>query len=456
MADDKKVRVRFAPSPTGALHIGGGHTALFNWLWARHCGGEFVLRIEDTDRERSTAEYEQTIMDGMRWLGFDWDEGPDKGGAYGPYRQSERMDLYTKYANELLEKGLAYRDGTAIVFRVPKGESIVIEDMIYGRIEVQSDNASVNTDGSIKDIVIMKSDGMPTYNYAVVVDDHTMDINCVIRGEDHIINTPKQILIYRALGWELPNFAHLPMILGRDKKKLSKRHGATSVFEYDALGYLPDGMFNFLALLGWTPSNGEEIFGRERAVELFELSAVTRKPAVFDVDKLNFVNQEHIRRMDPHDRLEAIMPFWKEMGLHPEAHDDAYLERALSIMDGRGKTTKELAEYTDYFVDFSCVEGRYDASEITDEKRAMLKKYFAGLFDACSSDGWSAAAMESFSRSWSETNSVPLKETAMPLRWALTGRKVSPGVFDLAVVLGRDECARRLCRYDLLDQSCLR
>lgn len=447
MMDAKKVRVRFAPSPTGALHIGGGHTALFNWLWARHCGGEFILRIEDTDRERSTAEYEQTIMDGMRWLGFDWDEGPDKGGPKGPYRQSERMDLYRKYADELLEKGLAYRDGSAIVFRVPKGRQIVIDDLIYGKIEIQSDNASVNTDGSIKDIVIMKSDGMPTYNYAVVVDDHCMDINCVIRGEDHIINTPKQIMIYQALGWDLPNFAHLPMILGRDKKKLSKRHGATSVFEYNDLGYMPDGMFNFLALLGWTPSDGEEIFSRERAVELFELSAVTRKPAVFDVDKLNFVNQEHIRRMDPRRRLDAVEPFWREMGLHPEVHSAEYLERALSLMDGRGKTIKELAEYTDYFVDFACVEGRYSAEEINDEKRAMLKRYFAGFFSACAGDKWRADEMESYSRKWCEENSVPLKDTAMPLRWALTGRKVSPGVFDLAVLLGPDECARRLRRY---------
>ncbi len=262
MQKEDGARVRFAPSPTGALHIGGAHTALFNWLWARRTGGAFILRIEDTDQVRSTAEYEQTIMDGMRWLGLEWDEGPDKGGAYGPYRQSERMEGYKKYADELLEKGLAYRDGGAVLFRVPSGEKILLNDMIYGEIVIQSENASVNQDGSIKDIVIIKSDGMPTYNYAVVVDDHEMNITCVIRGEDHIINTPKQILLYRALGWEVPQFAHLPMILGKDKKKLSKRHGATSVFEYHDMGYLPDGMFNFLALLGWTPGDDVEIFDR--------------------------------------------------------------------------------------------------------------------------------------------------------------------------------------------------
>lgn len=451
MSDAKdKIRVRFAPSPTGALHIGGGHTALFNWLWARHTGGTFILRIEDTDRERSTPEYEQTIMDGMRWLGLDWDEGPDKGGAYGPYRQTERMELYRKYADELIEKGLAYKDGSAVLFRVPTGEKIVMDDLIYGHIEVMSEKASVNTDGSIKDIVLMKSDGMPTYNYAVVVDDHTMNCTCIIRGEDHIINTPKQILMYRALGWDVPQFAHLPMILGRDKKKLSKRHGATSVFEYNDMGYLQDAMFNFLALLGWTPQSGE-IFDRQSAAEQFDLSKVTRKPAVFDMDKLNFVNQEHLRAMDPSKRLDIIMPFWRDMGLSPEAAPRDFLERALSLMDGRGKTTKELAEYTDYFVDFKTVADRYDASDVAPEKLPTLQRFFADMFAECA-EHWDVAALESCARGWCERNSVPLKEIAMPLRWALTGRKVSPGVFDVAVLLGRDECARRLRHYKFLSE----
>lgn len=213
-----KTRVRFAPSPTGSLHIGGAHTALFNWLYARHTGGTFVLRIEDTDKERSTAEYEQSIMDGMRWMGLDWDEGPDKPGEFGPYRQSERMDSYTKYANRLLDAGLAYKEDGAVLFKVPSGKLVTFDDEVYGHIEVLSENASVNQDGTIKDIVILKRDGMPTYNYAVVIDDYTMNINMVIRGEDHIINTPKQLLIYQALGFEAPKFAHLPMILGKDKK----------------------------------------------------------------------------------------------------------------------------------------------------------------------------------------------------------------------------------------------
>ena len=232
-----KVRVRFAPSPTGSLHIGGAHTALFNWLLARRTGGAFVLRIEDTDLERSTKEYEQSILDGMRWMGLDWDEGPDKGGDYGPYRQSERMHLYKKYTQQLLDEGKAYEQDGAVFFKVLPGKHIHFHDEVYGDIDVESENASVNQDGTIKDIVIMKRDGMPTYNYAVVIDDYTMGINMVIRGEDHVINTPKQLLIYDALGFERPGFAHLPMILGKDKKKLSKRQGATSVFEYNDLGY---------------------------------------------------------------------------------------------------------------------------------------------------------------------------------------------------------------------------
>ena len=275
MSKDGKMRARFAPSPTGALHIGGAHTALFNWLAARHRGGTFILRIEDTDRERSTPEYERTIMDGLEWLGLDWDEGPIKGGPKGPYRQSEKMGEYAEIADSLIKSGQAYRDGDAVLFRVPAGEGITFDDIIYGEISVASEKASMNTDGTIKDIVLIKSDGTPTYNFAVVVDDHGMDVTTVIRGEDHIANTPKQILIYRALGWDTPDFAHLPMILGADKKKLSKRHGATSVFEYRDMGYLPESVFNFLALLGWTPGNDLEIFDRLLAVGKFELPKST-------------------------------------------------------------------------------------------------------------------------------------------------------------------------------------
>lgn len=442
-----KTRVRFAPSPTGSLHIGGAHTALFNWLYARHNGGTFVLRIEDTDRERSTAEYEQTIMDGMRWMGLDWDEGPDRPGDFGPYRQSERMESYKKYAEQLLEAGLAYRDEGAVLFKVPSGKPVAFDDEVYGHIEVMSDNASVNQDGSIKDIVILKRDGMPTYNYAVVIDDFTMNINMVIRGEDHIINTPKQLLIYQALGFEVPKFAHLPMILGKDKKKLSKRQGATSVFEYNDLGYLPDGVFNFLALLGWSPKNGQEVFSREEAVKLFDISSVTKKPAVLDMDKLNHINQEQMKIMDPFKLLKIIKPFWTEMGLDISGYSDEYLASSLQTMGGRGQTTRQLAEYSDYFISFEAVKERYKADDIKEERRPVLKKFYKELL---STADFKPEILEVFTKSWVEANESSMKEVALPLRWALTGRKVSPGVFEVAAQLGPEECHKRLAYYELV------
>lgn len=444
----EKTRVRFAPSPTGALHIGGAHTALFNWLWARRTGGTFVLRIEDTDRERSTMDFEQSILNGMKWMGLDWDEGPGKEGPYGPYRQSGRMDTYKKYTDRLLESGHAYKQDGAVFFRIPGGELISFDDAVYGKIEVMSDKASVNQDGGIKDIVLVKKDGMPTYNYAVVIDDHTMAINTVIRGEDHIINTPKQILIYQALGLEPPVFAHLPMILGKDKKKLSKRHGATSVFDYSDMGYLPDGVFNFLALLGWAPKNGQEIFSREEAAGLFELSSVTKKPAVLDMDKLNFVNQEQMKRMTPKKLLEVIKPFWAGMRLKPESFSDEYLASSLKAMGGRGQTTIQVAEYSDYFLSFNVVKERYDASEITEDKKNLLRKFYGELLSVTKE--WTAEKLEAFTREWITVNESSMKEIALPLRWALTGRKISPGVFEVAAQLGREECRARLKYYNLV------
>ncbi|MDO4218437.1 MAG: glutamate--tRNA ligase family protein [Synergistaceae bacterium] len=446
--DRNKVRVRFAPSPTGALHIGGAHTALFNYLYARHMGGTFILRIEDTDGQRSTKEYEQTIMDGLRWLGLDWDEGPDKGGSYGPYRQSERMENYRKYAEQLLDEGKAYESDGAILFRVEPGKLIQFHDEVYGDIKVMSEKASVNMDNTIKDIVIMKKDGLPTYNYAVVIDDHLMDISMVIRGEDHVINTPKQLLIFDALGFERPSFAHLPMILGQDKKKLSKRHGATSVFEYCDMGYLPDGIFNFLALLGWTPRDGKEVFTRQHAEEIFEINQVTKKSAVFDFKKLDHINQEQMKLMTGHDLYDAIAPFWKKMGLPVESFEREHLENCLVAMGGRGSTTIQLAEYSDYFLDFNCVKSRYDGKDITEELRPKLKAIYNELLEKWGQgthDHLYNTAVEVFAAH--ESN---MKEAATPMRWALTGRKVSPGLFEVAALLGKEEVANRLKFYGLL------
>ena len=449
VTENKNVRVRFAPSPTGALHIGGGHTALFNWLWARHTGGKFILRIEDTDLVRSTKEYEQTIMSGMKWLGLDWDEGVDIGGDYGPYRQSERLDLYKKYAEQLLDEGKAYKDGEAIIFKTEPGQDISFDDIVYGRVEVNSDGLREKDSDKLKDIVIIKSDGMPTYNYAVVVDDHLMQISHVIRGEDHISNTPKQILLYRALNWKVPTFAHLPMILGRDKKKLSKRHGATSIYEYRDMGYMPDSVFNFLALLGWSAGDDKEIFTRSEAADLFELSKVARRPAVFDFDKLNYINQEHLKRLDPLTRLNMVKPSWIEAGLNVEEVEKTrgtdWLAGALTLMAGRGRTAKEMAEFSDYFVSFEPVKKRWTPDENLD--KAKLKEFYEFIFTA---QEFKAESMENLARQWVEDKAVKMKDYAMPLRYALTGMKVSPGIFEVAEHLGRDECKERLKFFGLM------
>lgn len=437
-------RVRFAPSPTGALHIGGGHTALFNWLWARHTGGKFILRIEDTDRERSTAEYEETIMSGMKWLGLDWDEGPDQGGEYGPYRQSERLALYQENAQKLVDAGMAYKDGGAIIFKVHPHIELTFDDVVYGRIETTSDGLKDRDTGDLKDIVLIKSDGMPTYNYAVVIDDHFMRISHVIRGEDHISNTPKQLLLYKAFGWVPPLFAHLPMILGKDKKKLSKRHGATSVYEFRDMGYMPDSVFNFLAILGWSAGEDREIFNRQEAAQLFELARVTRKPAVFDPDKLNYINQEHLKRLDPMVRLNLVKPFWEEMGLPVQSHSQEYLADALTLMGGRGQTAKELAAFSDYFLSFTPVQERYKPDDLSPEMRKNLQNFFQTLL---STPRWEASDLEETARRWVEEQGVKMKDYAMTLRYVLTGMKVSPGVFEVAVHLGQDEVKKRLEYY---------
>jgi glutamyl-tRNA synthetase len=430
------------------LHIGGGHTALFNWLWTRHTGGKFVLRVEDTDRERSTQEYEETIMSGMRWLGLDWDEGPDVGGEYGPYRQSQRLELYRQCADRLVSEGQAYQEGDAVVFKVFPGVELSFDDVVYGRVETMSDGLKDRREsGELKDIVLIKSDGMPTYNYAVVVDDHFMEITHVIRGEDHISNTPKQLLLYKAFGWQPPFFAHLPMILGKDKKKLSKRHGATSVYEFRDMGYMSDSVFNFLALLGWSAGEDKEIFSREEAARLFELSRVTRKAAVFDPNKLNFINQEHLKRMPPMARLALIKPFWEETGLPVKEHGDEYLAAALTLMGGRGQTAKELSAFSDYYVSFEPVKARWNASEVPEELRVGLREFFLGLL---AEPEWVADKLEARARAWVEKKGVKMKDYAMTLRLALTGMKVSPGVFDVAALLGRDEARRRLEFYKLV------
>lgn len=347
------VRVRFAPSPTGHLHVGGARTAIFNWLFARHHGGRLIIRVEDTDLARSTRESEQMVLDDLRWLGLQWDEGPDVGGPDAPYRQSERVDIYRKAAHDLVASGVAYRcfcteeeldakrkaaeaEGRpphydlkcwrerrtevagdaaraphAVRFHVPEDGGVTIRDLIRGEVTWKKE--------SLGDFIVVRSDGLPTYNFSVVVDDHEMEISHVIRAEEHLTNTHRQVLIYRAMGWQVPEFAHVSLILGSDRSKLSKRHGATSVSQYADEGYLPEAMINYLALLGWSSPDGAEVFTREEAVAKFSLDRVNPAPAVFDVQKLDWLNGQYIHRMTAAELRPMVAKFfdapWLEQGI---------------------------------------------------------------------------------------------------------------------------------------------
>jgi len=332
------VRARFAPSPTGHLHVGGARTAIFNWLFAKHHGGTFIIRVEDTDQARSTLESEQMVLDDLRWLGLGWDEGPDAGGPHAPYRQSERVELYGRVANELIERGIAYRcycseeeleakrkeaeaagrpphyDLTcwlnrrdddlphAIRFHVPEDGDVTIDDLIRGEVTWRKE--------SLGDFIIVRSDRLPTYNFCVVVDDHDMDITHVIRAEEHLTNTHRQVLIYRAMEWAVPRFAHVSLILGQDRTKLSKRHGATSVSAYAEEGFLPDAMVNYLTLLGWSSPDGLDVFTREYAVEKFSLERVNAAPAVFDPQKFEWLNGQYIHAMTAAALEPLVRPFF--------------------------------------------------------------------------------------------------------------------------------------------------
>lgn len=426
------VRVRFAPSPTGALHVGGARTALFNWLFARNQKGVFILRIEDSDRQRSTKEAEETILEGLKWLGLYWDEGP--------YRQSERLDIYRKYAEKLVSEGKGYEENGALIFRVPPGETF-FNDIVWGEIRIKNE--------TLKDIVMIKSDGTPTYNFAVVVDDHDMGITHVIRGEDHIANTPKQILIYQAFNWDLPKFAHLPMILGPDKSKLSKRHGATSVAEYRNLGFLPDAFFNYLALLGWSPGFDQEIFSREELIELFSLERVIKRGAVFDMKKLEWMNAQYIKKTPGEKLYDLVVPFWKNMGLIEDEGklDKEYLIKVINVVKERCKTLVELAEFSDYFLQ---KEPTYDKILLEQEIEGR-KSYLAEVAKELEKvDPFNASNIELCLKSFAERNGIKLKDIAQSIRVAISGKRVTPPLFEVMEVLGKERVIERIRRWGIV------
>lgn len=461
------VRVRFAPSPTGYLHIGGARTALFNWLFARHNKGTFILRIEDTDRSRSTEDYIEAIIDGMRWLGLDWDEGP--------YRQTDRMEIYKGYVQRLLDEGKAYycyctpeelearrqkamKEGRGIIkydrrclglknppadrapvvrFKMPEAGTTIIDDIIKGKVSYPNEQ--------LDDLIIMRSDGTPTYNFVVVVDDVEMGITHVIRGDDHLNNTPKQIHIYRALDFELPKFAHIPMILGPDKTRLSKRHGATSVQAYREMGYLPEAMVNYLVRLGWSYGD-QEIFTKEELIEKFSLEGVAKTAAVFNPEKLLWLNSQYIMNTPTERLVDLVVPFLRKEGLITDENmpDRAWLTKAVESYKQRAKTLSEFARSMRYYF---TEDVQYDEKA---KNKFLNEKYLPYLKDIKEGiEGLSEFTEDALERLFNEVverHQTKLRHVAQPVRVALTGSTASPGIFEVIEIIGKDRTLRRLQR----------
>jgi len=460
------VRVRFAPSPTGHLHIGGARTALFNYLFARHNNGSFILRIEDTDRTRSTEEYIGSILEGMRWLNLDWDEGP--------YRQTDRFDIYQRYAQNLLKEGKAYPcycspeeleqrrqealaqgkspkyDGRcrnlnspppdrkpAIRFMMPQEGEIIVDDLIHGKVVF--DNAQLD------DLIIMRSDGTPTYNFTVVVDDVDMNITHVIRGDDHLNNTPKQIHIYQSLGYELPSFGHLPMILGSDKARLSKRHGATSVIAYRDMGYLSEALVNYLVRLGWSYGD-QEVFTIDELIRYFSFEHIGKSAAVFNPEKLLWLNSQYIMKSTPGELVDLVMPFLIKEPIINEGQisDRVWLSKAISTLQERSRTLVELAQSLTYYI---ADEIEYNVKA---KEKFLNEKYLANLTEVKASletvDTFVAAEIEKVFTSASQKLETKLGNIAQPVRVAVTGKTESPGIFEVLEILGKEKTLKRLAR----------
>jgi glutamyl-tRNA synthetase len=457
------VRTRFAPSPTGYLHIGGARTALFNFLYARHHGGAFVLRIEDTDRERSTAEATQAILGSLQWLGLQWDEGP--------FFQSERGALYREHAERLLALGRAYRcyctpaelearrqaaqaEGRKPMYDrrcrdrrdAPSGQPFTIrfKTPLDGETHVHDALRGVVTfqNSEIDDLIIVRSDGSPTYNFCVVVDDALMRITDNIRGDDHLANTPKQVLMYQAFGYETPRFAHVPLILGLDRARLSKRHGATSVLAYRDEGFLPAALNNYLARLGWSAGD-QEIFTGEELIEKFSLDHVGASAAVFNPEKLEWVNAQHLKMTPPSVIAELLKPFLAERGWTVPG-DDAWLARAAATLQERAKTLVDLLDQgAYYFTDAVTLDAAAVAKHVATAHPAALRE----LRDALAAlDEWTVPAIEAAFQAVLGRHNLSLGKLAQPVRVALTGGTVSPGIYELVEVVGRERTVARLDR----------
>ena len=430
-------RLRFAPSPTGYLHVGGARTALFNWLYARRHGGVFVLRIEDTDVERSSEEMVTGILEGLRWLGLDWDEGPDVGGPHAPYLQSQRLAHYRAAAERLLAENRAFRDEGAIRFHVPEGKT-TFTDLVHGPIEFDNEH--------IEPFVILRSDGHPTYHLSVVVDDIDMAITHVVRGDDHISNTPKQVLLYEALGAPRPQFAHVPLIMGPDKKRLSKRHGATSVMEYERQGYIPEGMTNFLALLGWSPgSSDQELFTVHELTEQFTLDGISGGNAVFNIEKLDWFNHQHLLRLTDGALVRRLEPLLRAEGLWRASLNTTtseWFRRVLALLKPRAK---RLIEYVDGLRPFLDAPIEYDPEALAKHLSAAgIREHVEALGAAFQTTPFNEASLEQALRQLADQRGVKAGMLIHATRIAMTGRMVSPGLFEMLALLGRERVLARL------------
>ena len=487
----EKRRFRMAPSPTGSIHIGNARTALYNYLLARQSGGTFVLRIEDTARDRNKPEYEQAVLDGLSWLGLDWDEGPDAGGDHGPYRQSERLEIHKEWLAKLTAAGHTYRcfctreelaedrklaqkegrapkysgkcrnlAGAEVDSRLESGEEaairfrveprqVVFEDLILGRLEEDA--------GLWGDFIVGRSDGTPVYNFAVVVDDHLMEITDVVRGGDHISNTFKQIVMYEALGLDPPRFGHMPLTLNAKRQKLSKRDGSVAVEEYREQGYLPAAVVNFIALLGWNPGDERELFTMEELIEAFSIERITKSNAIFDFDRLDWFNGTYIRRMEVADLARLVEPFLKAAGL--SARSEEYLQRAVALEQERVKKLADFPEALRFFLVEEVepdIEFLVKKKGTTEETAAALSTVFELVqdFGVADTDG-----MESHLRQMAEALGWKAGELFMPIRVAITGSRASPPLFDTMQALGRPlvllrlRAAIRLLAKDAQDEA---
>ena len=426
------IRVRFAPSPTGNLHVGGSRTALFNWLYAKARKGKFILRIEDTDKARSKKEYLDEILQSLSWLGFNWDE---------VYYQSQRFGIYKECADKLLKAGAAYTEksehGEAVIFRVAP-QKIKINDLIRGEIEFDAEE--------IKDQVLIKSDGTPTYNFACVVDDATMNITHVIRGDDHISNTPKQVLLYQALGFPIPEFAHLPLILWKEGGRLSKRTGATAISDYRKMGYLPQALVNYLLLLSWSPGENREIIDINEASKIFDIKDVNKTAATFDINKLNWINNQYLKKEDAQKLTDELIPLLIEKGyIKKDSLDRGYLVSLVKLFQARLSTLNDFPEWADFFlVEDIKIDPAAEKKFLTRDLSREFKLFIERL-DALAQ--FDIVTIETAFRNLVGELNIDAKTLIHPIRVVLTGKTIGPGLFEVIYYLGKERTKQRLMQW---------